>query len=89
MDDNYSIKFDFYLDTDRFKAVAFYPNADNQCCEKPFFILTANKKRDGGINYSCQCGCDGWCTNGHSEPQDAVNEYINMCKKSKTGGQII
>lgn len=83
MDDNYSIKFDFYLQVPRFRVVAFYPYADNQCCEKPFFMLTANTRPDGNINYSCQCGCGMWCTNGHTTRHEAVNEYIKMCEKAK------
>ena len=83
MDDNYTIKFNFYLNTDRFRAVAFYPYKENKCCNKPFFILTANDKKDDGINYSCQCGCGMWCTNGHTTAQAAVDEYINMCERAK------
>jgi hypothetical protein len=81
MDDNYTITFNFYIN-ECFKPIAFYPIADNGCCDKDFFILTANRDehRPDGLNYSCQCGCGMWCTNGHDTEQAAVNEYRKMCE---------
>lgn len=78
--DNYQATLKFFL-SDKYKHVAFYLIKNNGCCEKPFFILTANSSPDwpGGINYSCQCGCGGWCTNGHGTEAEAVEEYRKMC----------
>ena len=77
---NYSVILDFRLNG-IFRPIAFYPIMNNGCCDKQFFILTANKS-DGwrsGINYSCQCACGGWCTSGHETEQEAVEEYRKMC----------
>lgn len=77
--DKYRINLEFVIDLNRYKIEAFYPIANNGCCEKDFFILTSNKST-GGINYSCQCACNGWCTNGHATAQAAIDEYRAMCK---------
>lgn len=53
---------------------------NNGCCEKNYFVLTTNLF-DGRVNYSCQCGCGGWCTNGHQRAEDAINEYFDMCNR--------
>lgn len=81
MNNNYKVEIEFHL-SDAFKVEAFYPIANNGCCKKDFFILTTNRYDgwEGGINYSCQCACGIWCTNGHDNPQDAVNEYRKMCE---------
>ena len=50
----------------------------NGCCEDLPVILTTNKRTDGTINYSCQCACNCWCTNGHDTPAEAVCEYERM-----------
>ena len=77
---DYSITIDFHLNK-IFRVVAFYPISNNGCCDKKFFILTANEADNwkSGINYSCQCACGGWCTNGHETEQEAVEEYRKMC----------
>ena len=82
---NYSLELKFNLDSKRYKAVAFYPIHNNGCCDKNFFILTENKVQnpDGStrINYSCQCACGMWCTNGHKNAQEAIDEYRAMCDR--------
>lgn len=80
MDDNYSVKFDFYLDVNKYLAKAFIPYPDNKCCEKPFFILTKSRNYNA---YSCQCACGMWCTNGHPNPHAAIDEYVEMCNRAK------
>ena len=80
----YSIKINFNLHAHH-KAVAFYPIKDNGCCDSEFFMVTSNKADcwSSGINYSCQCTCGMWCTNGHPTIQEAVDEYIDMCERFK------
>ena len=65
-------------------VVAFYPIKKNGCCDKDWFLLTANKcpSWKSGINYSCQCACGGWCTTGFETEQEAVNEYRRMCDRT-------
>jgi len=53
----------------------------NGCCDNQPVILTWNRRSDKRINYSCQCACGGWCTNGHSTIDKAINEYLDMTKK--------
>lgn len=53
----------------------------NGCCEKNYFVVTANRRLNGDINYSCQCGCGGWCTSGHNNKENAINEYKSMCSR--------
>lgn len=81
---NYSVQLDFSLD-EEYSVVAFYPIKDNGCCNKRFFILTANScpNWETGINYSCQCACGGWCTTGFKTEQEAVEAYRNMCKQKE------
>ena len=52
---------------------------NNGCCDKNYFVVTTNKRLNGETNYSCQCGCGGWCTNGHTTKETAINEYKKMC----------
>ena len=53
-------------------------NMKNKCCEdKPVLITKTNSIEV----YSCQCACGGWCTNGHSDPADAIEEYESMCDR--------
>ena len=47
-------------------------------CGSNVVLITSNPTPDGKKNYSCQCSCGVWCTNGHGNPGDAVNEYIRM-----------
>lgn len=80
MGDNYAINWSFFID-ERYKPIAFYPIENNECCDKDFFILTANKTPHG-MNYSCQCACGMWCTSGFATEQQAVNAYRSMCNKA-------
>lgn len=82
MNDNEQITFSYFL-AKRYRPIAFHLIENNGCCDKPFFILTANPSDSwpGGINYSCQCACGGWCTNGHDNEADAVEEYKQMCNR--------
>ena len=52
----------------------------NGCCNRPF-VLTVNYLPDGTENYSCQCVCGGWCTNGHKNPKEAIAEYESMSEE--------
>lgn len=79
--DSYRIGFEFFVNLNHFSIEAFYPIRNNGCCDKDFFILTSNPTGEGRINYSCQCGCGGWCTNGHATAQEAVDEYRAMCSR--------
>jgi hypothetical protein len=66
-----------------YKPLEIHFIENNGCCEKNYFVLTSNKIPGEGINYSCQCGCGGWCTTGHRKKEDAINDYIEMCKRYK------
>lgn len=86
---DYRLELKFRINPNRYKIVAFYPIVNNCCCDKDFFILTANKvpvteERPKGINYSCQCACGVWCTSGHQTEQEAVDEYRQMCELYRT-----
>lgn len=51
----------------------------NECCKDKPFLLCANKRpSDGGINYSCECYCGMFCTNGHDNLLDAIAEYESL-----------
>ncbi len=52
----------------------------NGCCPDLPYLLTSNLTLDGSINYSCQCACGGWCTNGHITPVGAIAEYKRMSR---------
>ena len=56
----------------------------NGCCKDQSVLLTANNCSHwkNGINYSCQCACGGWCTNGHSSASEALKEYEKMSLRS-------
>ncbi len=66
-------------------------NMRNGCCNDQPILLTSNRcdQWKDGINYSCQCGCGGWCTNGHSTASAALMEYERMTerelRRSKVG----
>ena len=79
MEDNCRVEFRFYVGK-IYKPVAFYPIRNNGCCDKTFFILTSNETNHG-TNYSCQCGCGGWCTTGCKTEAEAVREYRKMCDR--------
>ena len=65
---------------DIYKPLEIHFIENNGCCDKNYFVLTANRNPSGGINYSCQCGCGGgWCTTGHNNKEAAINEYKTMC----------
>lgn len=53
----------------------------NGCCKDKPYVLTVNLY-GGALNYSCQCACNMWCTNGHDNPGGAINEYEEMCKNA-------
>lgn len=50
----------------------------NACCKDQPVLITANAHSNGGINYSCQCGCGAWCTTGHPTPVGALKDYQTM-----------
>lgn len=50
----------------------------NGCCRDLPVLLTSNILQDGKINYSAQCGCDGWATTGFSDPKGAIYKYRTM-----------
>jgi len=52
----------------------------NGCCEDQPVLITANYNPsvEGGVNYSCQCGCGIWCTTGHPTPVGALRDYQTM-----------
>lgn len=56
----------------------------NGCCNDQPVLLTANRCTHWkeGINYSCQCGCGGWCTNGHDSASGALQEYEGMTSRT-------
>ena len=66
-----------------FKLVAVILSDHNMCCCETGapYLLTKIRYQDGSEVYSCQCSCDGWCTNGHDKPEDAVREYESMCER--------
>lgn len=82
MEPNYKAIFEYHIAAP-YKVEAFYPINNNACCEKTFFMLTTNLRADGSTNYSCQCGCGMWCTNGHNTAQEAIDEYRTMCARYK------
>lgn len=58
-----------------------WPSNGNGCCEGWPIVITTNLRPDGSTNYSAQCACDGWCTNGHNTPQETVDEYWRMTQR--------
>ena len=52
----------------------------NGCCKDRPILITGNKWHDR-INYSCQCACGMWCTNGHTTASAALKEYEEMTKR--------
>lgn len=54
----------------------------NGCCSNRPILITGNKV-DDHINYSCQCACGMWCTNGHRSASEALKEYEEMTMKYK------
>ena len=66
-----------------FKLVAVILSDHNMCCCETGapYLLTKIRYQDGHDVYSCQCSCDGWCTNGHEKPEDAIREYESMCER--------
>ncbi len=66
-----------------FKLVAVILSDHNMCCcgTGAPYLLTKISYEDGHDIYSCQCSCDGWCTNGHDNPNDAIREYESMCER--------
>lgn len=53
----------------------------NGCCQDQPIIITVNVCSDNTLNYSCQCGCGGWCTNGHRSEAEALREYEDMTER--------
>ena len=56
---------------------------ENGCCPDKPVLITVNAGHNNKINYSCQCACDLWCTNGHSTASAALKEYEEMTRKYK------
>ena len=76
---NYSID---VIVPDHLKVIGIM-TTKNGCCENRPYLLTSNKAScwPGGINYSCQCSCGMWCTNGHGTPGGAIDEYEEMTRR--------
>ena len=60
----------------------------NGCCPGRPYLLTVNRctishLRPHGINYSCQCSCGGWSTNGCDTPGKAIDEYEAMTARKE------
>lgn len=55
-------------------------NDFNGCCQDRPILITGNKVHDH-INYSCQCACGMWCTNGHITASEALQEYEEMTRR--------
>ena len=66
-------------------ATIGFANIHNGCCKDRPVLITANKAQNwpGGINYSCQCACGMWCTNGHGTAGEALSEYEQMTERAK------
>lgn len=67
-------------------AVIGIVSTKNGCCADRPVLITVNRcevspERPAGINYSCQCACGGWCTNGHADAAGALAEYEAMSAK--------
>lgn len=56
-------------------------NDFNGCCQDRPILITGNKVHNH-INYSCQCACGMWCTNGHRTASEALKEYEEMTRRS-------
>lgn len=51
----------------------------NACCkDKPFLLCVNRRSYDGRLNYSCECYCGTYCTNGHDNLIDAIAEYESL-----------
>ena len=73
------------IDVPEHFAVVGVINTRNGCCKDKPYLLTVNKTEVSkewpvGLNYSCQCACGLWCTNGHGTPEAAIAEYERMSK---------
>ena len=70
------------MDIDRnYKLIAVIFTDRNECCcenHSAPVLLTLSRLSSEKV-YSCQCSCGGWCTNGHSTPEEAIREYEFMC----------
>ena len=69
-----------------FKIAGRLRIAHNGCCKGREVLITVNpcsfsKERPEGYNFSCQCSCGAWCTNGHATPGGALDEYYQMCRR--------
>lgn len=62
----------------------------NGCCKDKPVLLTTNicNHWKGGINYSCQCFCGGWCTNGHANASGALQEYEIMTARELRNNKV-
>jgi hypothetical protein len=89
-DFEYSLTFNFEMNARIRRLIAIYPITNNKCCDKGFFLLTANSANgwESGINFSCQCGCGGFCTTGYSTEQEAVDAYRRMCGEEDKYAEI-
>jgi len=51
---------------------------ENGCCRNRPVLITANKRTNGTLNYSCQCACGLWCTTGCDTASEALQHYERM-----------
>ena len=59
-------------------------DVENGCCAgSPVMIWKALHMPSGEVTYSAVCSCGGWCTNGHNDPWDALEEYQEMTEEEK------
>lgn len=63
-----------------YKPIAVVKDLNGCCPDRPI-LITVNKRMDGKTNYSCQCACGIWCTNGHLTASAALKEYEDMAQK--------
>lgn len=70
-----------------FEVIGIVNTSENGCCADLPVLLTSNPAEDFDgtpfTNYSCQCACDGWCTTGHTTPEEAIRDYQRMTRKER------
>lgn len=74
------LKLEIPISVSKHYSVLGVVNDFNGCCEDRPILITGNRYQNR-INYSCQCACGMWCTNGHTTASAALKEYENMTKR--------
>lgn len=62
----------------------------NGCCEgKPVIVYVnkceVSKERPEGLNYSCECSCGGWNTDGHATIHEALENWAAITNLKREG----